>query len=98
MFLEAHFGDVSVPRTEVPEGEEDDLLVMDVTVDGIVARIDLISMVRPNLALLVLTHVSKLADSRVASRMPVRGTEGTSGKCHGDGVGHYEIPLSGFRR
>ena len=45
MFLEAHFGDVSIPRTEVPEGEEDDLLVMDVTVDGIVARIDLISMV-----------------------------------------------------
>ena len=47
MFLEAHFGDVSIPRTEVPEGEEDDLLVMDVTVDGIVARIDLISMVSP---------------------------------------------------
>lgn len=47
MFLEAHFGEVSIPRTEVPEGEEDDLLVMDVTVDGVIASIDLISMVRP---------------------------------------------------
>lgn len=45
MFLEAHFGDVSVPKTEVPEGEEDHLLVMDVKVDNTVARIDLISMV-----------------------------------------------------
>jgi hypothetical protein len=29
----------------VPEGSEDDLLVMRVTVDGVVASIDLISMV-----------------------------------------------------
>lgn len=45
MFLEAHFGNVTEPKTEVPEGEEDDLLVMDVKVDDHVARIDLISMV-----------------------------------------------------
>lgn len=42
MFLEAHFGDVTVPNT----GEEEDWLVMDVKVDDIVARVDLISMVR----------------------------------------------------
>jgi hypothetical protein len=42
MFLEAHFGDVNVPNT----GEEEDWLVMDVKVDDVVARVDLISMVR----------------------------------------------------
>ena len=42
MFLEAHFGDVTVPNT----GEEEDWLVMDVKVDDVVARVDLISMVR----------------------------------------------------
>lgn len=41
MFLEAHFGDVTVPNT----GEEEDWLVMDVKVDDFVARVDLISMV-----------------------------------------------------
>ncbi|WWD16619.1 endoribonuclease YSH1 [Kwoniella shandongensis] len=44
MFLEAHFGEVSGPNTSVPEGEEDDLLVMEVKVDNAIARIDLISM------------------------------------------------------
>ena len=46
MFLEAHFGDVSSPRRQVARGDEDELLVMDVTVDGVIARVDLISMVR----------------------------------------------------
>jgi len=41
MFLEAHFGHVTVPNT----GEEEDWLVMDVKVDDVVARVDLISMV-----------------------------------------------------
>ncbi len=45
MFLEAHFGDVSQPQTQMVDGKEDELLVIDVTVDGIVARIDLISIV-----------------------------------------------------
>lgn len=45
MFLQAHFGDVSLPQHSVEDGEEDDLLVMDVRVDDVVARIDLISMV-----------------------------------------------------
>jgi hypothetical protein len=45
MFLEAHFGEVTRPASTVPEGSEDDLLVMRVTVDGVVASIDLISMV-----------------------------------------------------
>lgn len=42
MFLEAHFGDVVIPDT----GEEEDWLVLDVKVDDVVARVDLISMVR----------------------------------------------------
>jgi hypothetical protein len=41
MFLEAHFGDVTMPDT----GEEEDWLVLDVKVDDVVARVDLISMV-----------------------------------------------------
>ena len=41
MFLEAHFGDVTIPNT----GEEEDWLVIDVKVDDVVARVDLISMV-----------------------------------------------------
>lgn len=45
MFLEAHFGSVSTPKTSVEDGEEDELLVMDVVVDDVVARVDLISMV-----------------------------------------------------
>lgn len=45
MFLEAHFGDVTKPAQTVPEGSEDDLLVMKVTVDGVIATVDLISMV-----------------------------------------------------
>ncbi|ORY23435.1 Endoribonuclease YSH1 [Naematelia encephala] len=44
MFLQAHFGDVSEPRTSVPEGDEDDLLVIKVNVDEVIARLDLISM------------------------------------------------------
>ncbi|TXT04239.1 hypothetical protein VHUM_04237 [Vanrija humicola] len=44
MFLEAHFGDVSHPETQVADGDEDNLLVMKVTVDGVVATVDLISM------------------------------------------------------
>ncbi|KAL7424153.1 endoribonuclease ysh1 [Cryptotrichosporon argae] len=44
MFLDAHFGDVSRPRREVDDGDEDELLVMDVKVDDAVARLDLISM------------------------------------------------------
>lgn len=45
-FLTAHFGNVSEPRHTVDGGSEDELLVMDVDVDGVIARIDLISMVR----------------------------------------------------
>lgn len=45
MFLEAHFGEVSKPTSSVPDGSEDDLLVMRVTVDEVVATVDLISMV-----------------------------------------------------
>jgi cleavage and polyadenylation specificity factor subunit 3 len=45
MFLEAHFGDVTKPASIVPDGSEDDLLVMRVTVDNVVATVDLISMV-----------------------------------------------------
>jgi cleavage and polyadenylation specificity factor subunit 3 len=45
MFLEAHFGDVSTPKTSVADGEEDELLIMDVKVDDHIARVDLISMV-----------------------------------------------------
>jgi hypothetical protein len=36
------FGDVTIPNT----GEEEDWLVIDVKVDDVVARVDLISMVR----------------------------------------------------
>ena len=45
MFLGAHFGDVSNPRRMTVDGDEDELLTMDVIMDGIVARIDLLSMV-----------------------------------------------------
>lgn len=45
MFLEAHFGDVSIPRKGRKDGNDDDLLVMDVVVDNVIARVDLISMV-----------------------------------------------------
>lgn len=45
LFLEAHFGEVTQPAATVADGEEDDLLVMRVTVDGVVATVDLISMV-----------------------------------------------------
>lgn len=48
MFLEAHFGEVTKPASSVPDGSEDDLLVMRVTVDGVVATVDLISMVGIN--------------------------------------------------
>ena len=41
MFLQSHFGDVSAPST----GDDDDLWVMDVKVDKVTARVDLISMV-----------------------------------------------------
>lgn len=46
LFLQAHFGDVSVPKRTAPEGEEDDLLVMEIKLDGVTANLDLISMVR----------------------------------------------------
>lgn len=47
MFLAAHFGTVSeVLLDEVP-GREDDLLMLHVNVDGLVASIDLMTMVRP---------------------------------------------------
>ena len=42
LFLSAHFGDVTLPSTS---DDDDDLLVMDVTVDKSKARVDLISMV-----------------------------------------------------
>jgi hypothetical protein len=44
IFLDAHFGNVTIPTT----GEDDDWLVMDVKVDDVVARVDLISMVTPS--------------------------------------------------
>jgi cleavage and polyadenylation specificity factor subunit 3 len=47
LFLEAHFGEVTAPKRTVEDGDEDELLVMDVDVDGTKARVDLISMVRP---------------------------------------------------
>jgi cleavage and polyadenylation specificity factor subunit 3 len=47
LFLEAHFGEVTAPKRTVENGDEDELLVMDVEVDGTKARVDLISMVRP---------------------------------------------------
>jgi hypothetical protein len=43
--LLAHFGDVSVPLMQEKEGMEDELLVIRVDVDGVVARIDLMTMV-----------------------------------------------------
>ena len=45
MFLGAHFGDVSNPRKISSDGDEDELMTMDVAMDGTVARIDLLSMV-----------------------------------------------------
>ena len=45
LFLLAHFGDVSVPLMQEKEGMEDELLVIRVDVDGVVARIDLMTMV-----------------------------------------------------
>lgn len=45
MFLEAHFGDVEMPKATVQDGEEDDLMMMDVKVDDLTARVDLFSMV-----------------------------------------------------
>ncbi|OCF74850.1 endoribonuclease YSH1 [Kwoniella mangroviensis CBS 8886] len=44
MFLEAHFGEVSGPKVTVAEGEEDELLVMTVKIDEVMAKVDLISM------------------------------------------------------
>ncbi|RSH94523.1 endoribonuclease ysh1 [Saitozyma podzolica] len=44
LFLEAHFGEVTAPNRTVEDGDEDELLVMDVDVDGTKARVDLISM------------------------------------------------------
>lgn len=44
-FLQAHFGDVSEPKRDAAEGEEDELLTMEVNVDGSKAVLDLISMV-----------------------------------------------------
>lgn len=41
LFLEAHFGNVSGPESS----DDDDLLTLEVKVDGQVARLDLISMV-----------------------------------------------------
>ena len=47
MFLEAHFGTVSDLRTELKQGaeDEDELLTLDVELDGVKASVDLISMV-----------------------------------------------------
>jgi hypothetical protein len=47
MFLEAHFGTVSNLRTTMKEGpeDEDELLTLDVELDGVKASVDLISMV-----------------------------------------------------
>lgn len=47
LFLQAHFGDVSVPKRTALEGEEDDLLMMGIKLDGVTANVDLISMVGP---------------------------------------------------
>lgn len=47
LFLLAHFGDVSIPLMQETEGKEDDLLVIRVEVDGVVARVDLMTMVSP---------------------------------------------------
>ncbi len=46
MFLTAHFGDVSIPQKDMTDGDEnDDLMMIDVNVDGMTACVDLISMV-----------------------------------------------------
>jgi hypothetical protein len=86
MFLEAHFGDVTVPNT----GEEEDWLVMDVKVDDVVARVDLISMVR-----LPFHRLSERLIS-VARRLRVGGLALKSGECNGNGFGHYEASVKGF--
>ena len=51
MFLESHFGSVSDLRTQMKEGpeDEDELLTLDVELDGVKASVDLISMVSPRL-------------------------------------------------
>ena len=85
MFLEAHFGDVTVPNT----GEEEDWLVMDVKVDDDVARVDLISMVRPHFH----RRIEKLID--VARRLRVGGLAPQSGECDGDGFGYNEATVKG---
>jgi cleavage and polyadenylation specificity factor subunit 3 len=41
LFLSSHFGNVT---QSILKGDEDDLLTMDVTVDGVKARLDLITM------------------------------------------------------
>jgi len=86
MFLEAHFGDVTVPNT----GEEEDWLVMDVKVDDVVARVDLISMVR-----LPFHQISEKLIN-VARRLRVGGPAPTSGECDGDGFGYYEASVKSF--
>jgi cleavage and polyadenylation specificity factor subunit 3 len=45
IFLSAHFGPIAPPLTTEQPGKEDDLLVIDISVDGIVARVDLMTMV-----------------------------------------------------
>jgi hypothetical protein len=86
MFLEAHFGDVTVPNT----GEEEDWLVMDVKVDDVVARVDLISMVR--------LPFHRLSEKliNVACRLRVGGLALKSGECDGNGFGYYEASVKGF--
>jgi hypothetical protein len=86
MFLEAHFGNVTVPNT----GEEEDWLVMDVKVDDVVARVDLISMVR-----LPLHRLSERLIN-VACRLRVGGLALKSGECNGNGFGYYEASVKGF--
>jgi len=86
MFLEAHFGDVTVPNT----GEEEDWLVMDVKVDDVVARVDLISMVR------LPFHQTSGKLINVARRLRVGGLALTGGECDGDGFGYYEASVKGF--
>lgn len=44
-FLSAHFGEVSDPELTEKPGKEDELLMIEVTVDDLVARIDLVTMV-----------------------------------------------------
>jgi cleavage and polyadenylation specificity factor subunit 3 len=45
MFLSAHFGPVEEPLMQEEEGREDELLVLKVDVDGVVAKVDLMTMV-----------------------------------------------------